>query len=205
MCFEVLLTSGDVRSSFYAMRPAGLWFRCIIVSMTRRWMTASKTVIVWACGIASCKRSMVVSGSPNRWDRWHSPSPNWQYIPLIYHLYTTYNILPFGGLYATYHLLGEPETTIEKGPCGELQSLQCGVWQQWLLHPQSSAFQVALPPTIGCYLNPKSHGILPGKSPFCFHLLKLHPLLLRGFITSSRVFGPTKEKGRIPPMPKTVV
>ena len=30
----------------------------------------------------------------------------------IYHLYTTY-ILPSGGLYATYHLLGEPETTIE--------------------------------------------------------------------------------------------
>ena len=29
----------------------------------------------------------------------------------IYHLYTTY-ILPSGGLYATYHLLGEPETTI---------------------------------------------------------------------------------------------
>ena len=28
----------------------------------------------------------------------------------IYHLY----ILPSGGLYATYHLLGEPETTIEK-------------------------------------------------------------------------------------------
>ena len=30
----------------------------------------------------------------------------------IYHLYTTY-ILPSGGLYATYHLLREPETTIE--------------------------------------------------------------------------------------------
>ena len=30
----------------------------------------------------------------------------------IYHLYTTY-ILPSGGLYATYHLLGEPEPTIE--------------------------------------------------------------------------------------------
>ena len=30
----------------------------------------------------------------------------------IYHLYTTY-ILPSGGLYATYHLLGEPETTID--------------------------------------------------------------------------------------------
>ena len=34
------------------------------------------------------------------------------YTPLIYHLYTTY-ILPSGRLYATYHLLGEPETTIE--------------------------------------------------------------------------------------------
>ena len=33
----------------------------------------------------------------------------------IYHLYTTY-ILPSGGLYATYHPLGEPETTI--GPTG---------------------------------------------------------------------------------------
>ena len=30
----------------------------------------------------------------------------------IYHLYTTY-ILPSGGLYATYHLLREPETTID--------------------------------------------------------------------------------------------
>ena len=30
----------------------------------------------------------------------------------IYHLYTTY-ILPSGGLYAIYHLLGEPETTID--------------------------------------------------------------------------------------------
>ena len=30
----------------------------------------------------------------------------------IYHLYTTY-ILPSGGLYATYHLLGEPGTTID--------------------------------------------------------------------------------------------
>ena len=43
--------------------------------------------------------------------RWHSPSPNWQE---KYHLYTTY-ILPSGGLYATYHLLGEPETTIDLG------------------------------------------------------------------------------------------
>ena len=34
--------------------------------------------------------------------------PNWQYIPLIY-IY----ILPSGGLYATYHPLREPETTID--------------------------------------------------------------------------------------------
>ncbi len=33
-------------------------------------------------------------------------------IASIYHLYTTY-ILPSGGLYATYHLLREPKTTIE--------------------------------------------------------------------------------------------
>ena len=49
---------------------------------------------------------------PLKGGRWHSPSPNWQYIPLIYHLYTTY-ILPSGGLYNPYHLLGEPETAID--------------------------------------------------------------------------------------------
>ena len=35
-----------------------------------------------------------------------------------YHLYITY-ILPIGGLYVTYHLLGEPETTIENRFCVE--------------------------------------------------------------------------------------
>ena len=50
------------------------------------------------------------SGSPKRWDRWHSPSPNWQekntYIPLI--------VLAFWGVKnETYHRLGEPETTID--------------------------------------------------------------------------------------------
>ena len=60
---------------------------------------------------------MVVSGSPKRWDRWHSPSPNWQE---KYHLYTTY-ILPSGGLYNPYHRLGEPETTIDiRLPSGKL-------------------------------------------------------------------------------------
>ena len=46
---------------------------------------------------------MVVSGYP-KGGRWHI-------IPQLA-VYTTY-ILPFWGLYATYHLLGEPETTIE--------------------------------------------------------------------------------------------
>ena len=44
-------------------------------------------------------------------------SPNWQYIPLVYYTnYTTYSPCLLGGYmlpYATYHLLGAPETTIE--------------------------------------------------------------------------------------------
>ena len=38
----------------------------------------------------------------------------WHIVPqlAVYTTYTTY-ILPSGGLYATYHLLGEPETTID--------------------------------------------------------------------------------------------
>ena len=42
---------------------------------------------------------------PLKGGRWHT-------IPQL-EVYTTY-ILPSGGLYATYHLLGEPETTIEE-------------------------------------------------------------------------------------------
>ena len=37
---------------------------------------------------------MVVFGSRKRWDRWHSPSPNWQE---KYHLYTTYSPCLLGG------------------------------------------------------------------------------------------------------------
>ena len=40
------------------------------------------------------QNSMVVSGSPKRWDRWHSPSPNWQEKN---HLYTTYSPCLLGG------------------------------------------------------------------------------------------------------------
>ena len=36
----------------------------------------------------------------------------WHIIPQLA-VYTTYSPWPSGGLYATYHLLGEPETTIE--------------------------------------------------------------------------------------------
>ena len=56
----------------------------------------------------SVKGSMAVSGSPERWEGLYNPP-----IGSIYHLYTTY-ILPSGGLYIPYHLLGEPETAIER-------------------------------------------------------------------------------------------
>ncbi len=55
------------------------------------------------------KFSMVGMLVPLKRGRWHSPSPNWQE---KYHLYTTY-ILPSGGFYNPYHLLGEQETTLE--------------------------------------------------------------------------------------------
>ena len=71
---------------------------------------------------------IAVSGSLNRWDRWHIIPQIGSiyhlyttYIPLIYHLYTTYIPLiyhlyiAFCGGYmlptSTYHLLREPETT----------------------------------------------------------------------------------------------
>ena len=60
-----------------------------------------------------------MGASKNRWKpkiQWLSLVPlkggRWHIIPQLA-VYTTY-ILPSGGLYATYHLLGEPETTIEK-------------------------------------------------------------------------------------------
>ena len=46
---------------------------------------------------------------PLKGGRWHIIH---QLAGNSYRLYTTY-ILPSGGLYATYHLLGEPETTID--------------------------------------------------------------------------------------------
>ena len=51
----------------------------------------------------------------------------------IYHLYTTY-ILPSGGLYATYHLLPEPERSIEL-PClpdGGLKAVFEGKLGGWM-------------------------------------------------------------------------
>ena len=41
------------------------------------------------------------------------PSPNWQEIHTTYIPLMT-DILPSGGLYATYHLLEEPETTLDR-------------------------------------------------------------------------------------------
>ena len=53
--------------------------------------------------------SIAVSGSLNRWQVIYNHP-----IGSIYHLYTTY-ILPSGELCAAYHLLREPETTIDSG------------------------------------------------------------------------------------------
>ena len=50
------------------------WETCI-------WKPSANIRFSWSWN--SCNVSMVVSGSPKRWDWWHSPSPNWQYIPLI--------------------------------------------------------------------------------------------------------------------------
>ena len=50
--------------------------------------------IVIAWGYTGYK-SMVVFGSPKRWDRYHSPSPHWQE---KCHLYTTYSPCLLGGL-----------------------------------------------------------------------------------------------------------
>lgn len=47
-------------------------------------------------------------------------SPNWQYIPLMYHLYIYIDIAFWGVKNATYHLLPEPERTIDK--VGELST-----------------------------------------------------------------------------------
>ncbi len=55
---------------------------------------------------------MVVSGSPKRW--WVAYNPPTGSIYHLYNLYIYHLYIAFwGGLYATYHLLGEPETTIE--------------------------------------------------------------------------------------------
>ena len=57
----------------------------------------------------------------------------WHIIP---HLYTTY-ILPIGGLYVTYHLLGEPETTIESTGHGYVPyflSMDSCIRKVWLVN-----------------------------------------------------------------------
>ena len=49
-------------------------------------------------------------------------------------------ILPIGGLYATYHLLGEPETTIEKG---------LGVWTPGMIF--KDLYKGSAPRKVGLY------------------------------------------------------
>ena len=66
------------------------------------------------CVKGSYKSMVVDAGSPKRWDRWHSPSSNWQE---KYHLYTTYSpCLRLGVKYATYlpPFRGTISTTIKQ-------------------------------------------------------------------------------------------
>ena len=77
--------------------------------------------------------SMDFSGSFKGWDRWHSPSPNWQE---KYHLYTTYSPCLLGGyMYATYHLLREPEKSIETTWDIQVFTHRIGLFSlhQWLI------------------------------------------------------------------------
>ena len=58
-------------------------------------------------------------------------------------------ILPIGGLYATYHLLGEPETTIDLGPKADFQGAMLLVLGSGLFAMQWECF---LPDLGGCFV-----------------------------------------------------
>ena len=66
---------------------------------------------------------MLVQGISFSSDQWLFLVPlkggRWHITPQVY---TTY-ILPSGGFYATYHLLGEPETTIDQNPLKKIPFL----------------------------------------------------------------------------------
>ncbi len=94
----------------------------------------------------------------------------------IYHLYTTY-ILASGGLYATYHLLGEPETTIDSWEDfwttelrelgdAEVVELACGLWEV-------SSQLMGLAYLVGCdcsWLDFLVHSLLPKRAKILDHL-----------------------------------
>ena len=96
-------------------------------------------------GLHFVKSSMVVFGFRKSWLLAYNPP-----IGSIYHLYTTY-ILPSRALYDPYHLLGEPETTIEITPlCWNLRDFRfqdaVGFWgfmdqsRRYEIHQRSAAF-----------------------------------------------------------------
>ena len=85
--------------------------------------------------------SMVVSGSPKRWDRWHFWSPNWQE---KYHLYTTYSpCRTWGVKNATFFppFRGTISTTIFRGSTQihiKTHYIRC-IWG-WLLRVPSQGY-----------------------------------------------------------------
>ena len=96
----------------------------------------------WQRGCTSLyqkQNSMNVSGSPKRWYVAYTPPEG--NIWVVYKWY----ILPIGGLYAIYHLLGEPEATIEKR--SQVAQKTNGIqWSQFHYNPQYS---------LGRFLSPK--------------------------------------------------
>ena len=109
---QISITSTTKKATHRAYGP------CHHMFITHVWLTfqpAPSARCRLACQILPTRApqevsdSMVVFGSRKRWAWWHiipQLAVHTTYIPLIYCL--------LGGLYGTYHLLWEPETTIDK-------------------------------------------------------------------------------------------
>ena len=58
------------------------WIDCSLLKLAS-WQSGAMIMSIQAGVMAPCQWLFLV---PLKGGRWHSPSPNWQYIPLIYHL-----------------------------------------------------------------------------------------------------------------------
>ena len=86
ICNELMLLITPGPSCLDGLRPA-----CFMINllMLKRWNLTTPKQLDQIIGFNGCW-----NGSRKRWDRWHSPSPNWQE---KYHLYTTYSSCLLGG------------------------------------------------------------------------------------------------------------